>query len=363
MSKIRPSINWLFLFVPLSVVVERMEGVSEALVFFLAALAIVPVAHLIVEATGKIAEHTGEAVGGLLNATFGNAPELIIALVALRAGHFEMVSASLIGAILANILLAQGISSFIGGLRYHDQAYNPTSIRVYSSMMLVAVVSLAIPSAFGRAFGKIEGAGASVVSLNIAMAVMLLLTYVLYLLFTLRTHKQQLAAVASATASDEHGASWSVQRALLTLLGASVLAAFLSEILVGSSEGAGRALGMSESFIGLICVAIVGGAAESLSAITMGARNRMDLSFGIAFGSSIQIALFVAPVLVLLSHFIAPQPFNLMFNGQLLGFLLLSVLLGAIVSGDGHSNWFKGVQLIVFYLMLAVTLYLFPAGA
>ncbi|RIL12596.1 MAG: cation transporter, partial [Proteobacteria bacterium] len=154
---------------------------------------------------------------------------------------------------------------------------------------------------------------------------------------------------------------WSVSRSLLTLLGASVLAALLSEILVGSAEGAGHELGMSEAFVGLICVAVVGGAAESLSAISVASKNRMDLSLGISLGSSIQIALFVAPVLVLSSYFIAPRPFHLIFNPQLLGFLLLSVLLSAIIAGDGRSNWYKGVQLIVLYLLLALTLYLLPA--
>lgn len=353
----KPSINWLFIFAPVSFFLEHSFAVSPAVVFFISALSIIPVAHLIVEATENLAKHTGDAIGGLLNATFGNAPELIIALVALRAGQFEIVSASIIGAILANLLLAQGLSFLLGGLRFQDLEYNTHSIRLYCTMMLIAVVSMAIPSAFGRAMDG-KGLDLAVGYLNISISLVLLVTYALFLLFSLKTHSHLFAAKSEKDVSHAHG--WSVQRSVTTLLGASLLAAFLSEILVGSAEGAGQIMGMSPAFIGLICVAIVGGAAESLSAITMGKRGKMDLSIGISMGSSIQIALFVAPVLVLASYFVAPRPFHLLFNARLLGFLLLTVLLGTLVSGDGRANWFKGVQLLVLYFMLAATLYLIP---
>lgn len=339
---------------------SKMDGISPSLVFFVSAVAIVPIAKLIVHATEKIAFHTGESIGGLLNATFGNAPELIICLVALRSGLIEMVSASIIGAILANLLLAQGLSFFIGGLRYHDQEYNPNSVRLYNSMMLIAVVSLLVPSAVGKALG-VTGTENILANLSIGVSIMLLVTYVLYLIFTLRTHTTLYAAVASTEPESAHSKPWSVSRSLLTLVGASIMAAVLSEVLVGSAEGAGHELGMSEVFIGLIFVAVVGGAAESLSAISVASRNRMDLSLGISLGSSIQIALFIAPVLVLSSYVIAPRPFNLIFNTHLLNFLLLAVLLSAIIAGDGRSNWYKGVQLIVLYLMLGFTLYLIPS--
>jgi len=358
LSMFKPSIHWLYILIPVCVFLNKQDGMSPALIFFMTALAIIPVAHLIVEATEHLAKHTGEAVGGLLNATFGNAPELIIAIVALRAGHFEMVSASIIGAILANLLMAQGASFLLGGIRCGDQEFNTNAIRNYGTMMLIAVISMAIPSAFGRALSG-SGNEAAISHLNITISILLLCTYVLFLFFSLRTHKDLFKAKSVSVDSD-HGHAWSIQRAVITLLGASALAAFLSEILVGSAEGAGEIMGMSEAFIGLICVAVVGGAAESISAITMGTKGRMDLSIGISMGSSIQIALFVAPVLVLLSYFIAPQPFHLDFNARLLGFLLLSVILGVLVSGDGRSNWFKGVQLLVLYFMLAATLYLIP---
>lgn len=358
-SKFSPSINWLFILTPLSIVLGQNKDISPTVVFFVTALAIVPVAHMIVHATEKIAAHTGEAIGGLLNATFGNAPELIICLVALRSGLIEMVSASIIGVLLANLLLAQGLSFLIGGVRHHDQQYNPNSVRLYNSMMLIAVVSLIVPTAVGPALGVV-GSESAISDLSIGVSVMLLLTYVLYLFFTLGTHAKLFAAIEE-TKPHRGAKKWSVSRSLFTLIGASVLAAILSEVLVGSAEGAGRQLGMSEAFVGLIFVAIVGGAAESLSAISVASRNRMDLSLGISLGSSIQIALFVAPILVLASYFIAPRPFNLIFHKQLLGFLLLSVLLSAIIAGDGRSNWYKGVQLIVLYILLGFTLYLIPA--
>lgn len=358
-NKFAPSVYWLLALTPISFLLNSRDGVSPAITFFVAALAIIPFATLIVHATEKIAERTGEGIGGLLNATFGNAPELIICVVALRAGYVEMVSASIIGAILANLLLAQGVSYLVGGLRHHEQEYNPNSIRLYSSMMLIAVVSLLVPSAFGKALGGVAGE-TTIATLSIGVSVLLLATYVLYLIFTLRTHAEIFAADV-AVPHDERKKGWSMQLSLLVLIGASIGAALLSEVLVGSAEGAGRVLGMSEAFVGLICVAVVGGAAESLSAISVASRNRMDLSIGISLGSSIQIALFVAPVLVLSSYLIAPRPFHLTFSTQLLSFLLLSVLLTAIVAGDGRSNWYKGVQLILLYLILGFTLYLIPS--
>ncbi len=361
---LKPSINWLFAFVPLTFILEKTplntSSLFQPILFFSAALAIVPIAHLLVESTEHLAKHTGEAVGGLLNATFGNAPELIISLVALRAGYLHMVKASLIGAILANLLLAQGVAFVYGGLKYHDQTYNAGAARMYSTMMLIAVVSLAIPSAFAHLTGP-SGAH-HLALLNVEVSVLLLLTYVLYLVFMLKTHPNYFAAqdAGVTTASEPDHGTWSVKRAAGTLVGTSALAALMSEVLVGAAEGTGRALGMSEMFIGLICLAVIGGAAESASAIAVAGRNRMDLCVGIAIGSSIQIALFVAPALVLLSYFIAPEPLILSFNGIGIAFLFLSVLVGAMVSGDGRANWYKGVQLIVVYVMLAIMVYLAP---
>lgn len=359
--RIKPSLEWLLLFIPVTLALEH-AGVAAPLVFFSAALAIVPIASLIVRATEQIATRTGDAVGGLLNATFGNAPELIIAFVALKAGLLDMVRASLIGAILANILLALGVAFFLGGLRYRDQDYNPGAARVYSSMMLIAVISLAVPSAFSRFFSTEEMIRQESL-LNIGLAVVLLIAYALYLVFMLKTHPGAFAAKGGHASEEAEGPHWSLQRAVGSLVGASVLAAWMSEILVGAAEGTGAALGMTQVFIGIVFVAIVGGAAESLSAIVMARKNRMDMTIGIALGSSIQIALFVAPLLVLASYFIAPQPLELSFGRAEVGALFMAVLIGAVVAGDGRSNWYKGVQLVTVYLIIALMFYFMPEVA
>ncbi|HWC74273.1 MAG TPA: calcium/proton exchanger, partial [Gemmatimonadales bacterium] len=335
----KPSINWLFAFIPVTLVLEGAHA-TPPLIFFSAALAIVPIASLIVHSTEQIATRTGDAVGGLLNATFGNAPELIIATVALKAGLVDLVRASIIGAILGNLLLALGVAMLLGGLRHKDQRYNADASRVYSSMMLLAVITLIVPGAFESYFSDAQFTP-HVLSLNTALAILLLVTYGLYLLFMLKTHSQ---LFKSEGGKGEHhaGPVWSVPRAIGSLVAASVLAAWMSEILVGAAEGTGKSLGMSQAFIGLVLVAVVGGAAESLSAIVAGRKNKMDLSLGIALGSSIQIALFVAPLLVLLSWLIAPQPLTLAFHRAELGALFLTVLIGTVVASDGRANWYKG---------------------
>jgi Ca2+:H+ antiporter len=356
--KLRPSIWWLFVFMPVTLLLTYAGNVPSPWTFFSAALAIVPAAALIVQATERIAVRTGDAVGGLLNATFGNAPELIIAFVALKAGNHELVRASIAGAILANLLLAVGISFMLGGLRHHTQHYNPNALRVYSTMMLLSVFSLAVPSAFSRFFS--DAAIRREQLLNNGLAFVLLATYALYLLFMLKTHPDAFQSVSKEEAG--HGPRWSLPRAAGGLVLASVLAAWMSEILVGAAEDTGRALGMSQTFIGIVFVAIVGGAAESGSAIAMGRKNKMDLSLSVAFGSSIQIALFVAPVLVLASQFLGPEPLQLSFTRAEVGSLLIAVLVGAFVSGDGSSNWYKGVQLVAVYAIIALMFYFIPGA-
>jgi Ca2+:H+ antiporter len=302
---------------------------------------------------------TGDAVGGLLNATFGNAPELIISLVALRAGYLDMVRASLVGAILANLLLALGAGFLLGGFRFHDQRFNPIAARTYSTMMFLAAISMTVPSAFSRLL-----APGSVIRqtqiLNIGIAALLLVAYGLYVLYSLKTHSSAFASIESEEGPNHVEAQWGVPRAVGSLVAASVLAAWMSEVLVGAAEETGKALGMSQIFIGIVFVAIVGGAAESGAAVAMARKNKMDLSVGIALGSCIQIALFVAPLLVLASYFIAPRPLDLSFGRAEIGSLFMAVLIGAMVSGDGQSNWYKGVQLITVYAMIALMFYLIP---
>ena len=358
---LKPSLNWLLVFIPVSLALEYAH-VPPPVLFFSAALAILPIASLIVHSTEQLSTRTGDAVGGLLNATFGNAPELIIALVALRAGFFDMVRASIIGSILANLMLATGVAFFLGGLRNHTQEYNAGAARLYSSMMLISAISLGVPSAFNRFFSP-EQTLREEKLVNLGTAFVLLAAYVLYLVFLLKTHPDYFQSVSAADEHEEHESQWSVGRAVGSLVVASALAAWLSEILVGAAEGTGEALGMSDVFIGIVFLAIVGGAAESGSAIAMARKNKLDLTIGIAMGSSIQIALFVAPVLVLLSGFIAPAPLELSFSRAEIGTLFLGVLIAAIVAGDGRSNWYKGVQLTLVYAMIAILFYFLPAGA
>lgn len=351
-------LNWLLVFLPITVAAEHQHTPAPVL-FFCAALTLIPISGLIVAATEQIASRTGDALGGLLNATFGNAPELIIGLVALRAGLLDIVRASLIGAILANLLLALGLAFFLGGIRHHVQKFNPTAARTYSTMMLLASMSMVIPSSFSRYFAP----GSYIREerlLNVGIAGLLLIAYGLYLWFSLATHAGEFASAESVGGGHEHGSPWTKGRAAGTLVVASVLAAWMSEVLVGAAEGTGKALGMSSTFIGIVLLAIVGGAAESGSAIAMARKNKMDLTIGIAMGSSIQIALFVAPTLVLGSYFLAPAPLHLSFGRAEVGSLFLGVILGTLVCGDGQSNWYKGVQLVTVYSIIALMFYVIP---
>ena len=355
---LKPNIYWLFAFIPIAVILEQSHA-SGPLVFFSAALSIIPIARLIGSSTEHLATYTGDAVGGLLNATFGNFPELIIATIALKAGLHDMVLASLAGAILANLLLAMGVSFLLGGIKFHNQDYNAASVRVYSSMMMIAVISLTIPSSF-HVLAVERSAIGNENLLNINLAIVLLIGYVLYLFFMIKTHHDFFKSEGGGH-GHEHGERWSRTRALITLVLASVLAAFMSEVLVGAAEETGQVLGMSSVFIGVIFLSIVGGAAESLSAISMATKNKMDLSIGIALGSSIQIALFIAPLLVLLSIFVGPGQLNLTFPRPLIIALFLAVILAGMIANDGRSNWYKGVQLIIVYFIMGMLLYFIPA--
>ena len=349
-------LNALLAFVPVALALERLTPDRPALVFLAAALGIIPLAGLLVQSTEQVALRTGDTVGGLLNATFGNAPELIISFVALRSGYADMVRASLIGAILANLLLGLGLAYFLGGIRYHVQEFNPVEARMQASMMFMAVISLMVPGGYHTLFTAQPPHYEHYLSIGIAAV--LLTSYALGLLFMLRTHPEDFTSKEKHAETEE--ARWALPRAVGVLVAASVGAAVMSEMLVGSVEGASASLGMSKAFVGMMVLAIIGGAAELGSAVTMARRNRMDLALGIAMGSSIQIALFVAPVLVLLSFFFAPAPFTLAFTRGEITLLFLSVLIGMIVAGDGRSNWYKGVQLLSVYLIFAILFFMIP---
>ncbi|HET7844817.1 MAG TPA: calcium/proton exchanger [Xanthomonadales bacterium] len=350
--------HWMLVFVPIALAVEHAGDVSAPIRFLLAALAIVPIAHLISTSTEHLSHYTGESVGGLLNATFGNLPELIIAVVALKAGLYAMVAASLVGAVLFNLLLVLGLCFLLGGMRRHDLAFNSQAVRVYSTTMFIAVVSLALPSLYERVFAP-DAVTDKQEMLNVGLATMLLVLFALYLVFMLRTHPERFKSVGEA-AEGEHEKPWKLATCLAVLVGASVVAAFLSEVLVGAVEGTGDALGLSPAFVGIVLLASVGGAAESASAIAMARKGRLDLALGIALGSCILISLLIAPLLVFASYVVGPQPFLLVFSQGVVGLLFVSVLIGAMVCAGEAADWYKGVQLIAVYVMVALLLYFVP---
>jgi len=358
MQKINWSQHWMLVFVPIAMALEYVPGITAPVMFLIAALAIIPVARLIGHSTEHLTHYTGDSIGGLLNAMFGNLPELIICVVALKAGLYTMVAASLVGAILFNLLLVLGLSFLLGGLRYHMLEFNPKAVGVYTTMMFIAVISMALPSIYSSTFSP-SAATIEEESINLGLAVLLLVLYALYLVFMIRTHPEMFASAAKAGA-EEHAKPWSLGLCLGVLVGSSVLAAFLSEILVGAVEGTGEALGLSAPFLGIVLLASVGGVAEGISAVSMARKGRFDLSLGIALGSCILIALFVAPVLVFASYFVGPRYFQLSFSAGGVGLLFLTVFIGALVASGGSGNWYKGVQLIAVYLMIALLLYFVP---
>jgi Ca2+:H+ antiporter len=346
--------NWLLLFVPVAVGVEILAPERYLLVFATSALAILPLAGWMGRATEQLAERMGEGVGGLLNATFGNATELIIALVALHAGLHDVVKASIAGSIVGNILLVLGASMLAGGLRHPEQHFNPAGARSQATMLTLAAIALILPAAFQATTGA---TAESLGRLSVSISVVLLVVYLLSLAFALITHP---ALFAGSHAPEEGASKPPVGRAAVMLGAATVGVAWMSEIMVGGIEPTAHELGLSNVFVGVFVVAILGNAAEHATAVTAAMRDRMDLALSIAIGSSVQIALFVAPVLVLASLFIGPAPMDLAFPAGLVLTVLLAVLITGQVAGDGRSDWLKGVQLLAVYLVLALTFFFLP---
>ena len=359
---LRPSLSWLLVFLPVAVWAEYTRPESQVLIFVCACLSIIPLAGLLGLATEHLSARAGEGIGGFLNATFGNLAELIIAVVALRAGHTEVVKASLTGSIIGNVLLVLGAAFFAGGLKKNVQKFNATGAQAQATTLCVAAFAFIIPAAF-HVLGGRAATPAMEHHLSLALAIVLLSIYLSGLLFSLRTHRSLFTGSREEGDVLSHGKDgdhWSVGRAVGVLVGVSALIGWMSELLVGSVEGAAHALGMSELFVGVIVVAIVGNAAEHSTAILMALKNRMDLSVGIGIGSSTQIALFVAPFLVLVSYLIAPQPMDLTFTvAEILAVVVSALLISQAVS-NGETNWFEGLQLLGLYGILAVAFYFFP---
>src|SRR6476661_4237248 len=349
---------WLLVFVPVVFAFHKLKPESHTLLFVLSVMAIVPLAALLSHGTEAVAAKTGDAAGGLLNATLGNLTELVIALSALRAGQYVLVKASVAGAIVANTLFMLGASFLLGGLKHHVQEYNRVSARFQAGLLFLATVALLIPSAVSQADSAAGTAFAQ--KLSVGLAVLLIVAYGLGMLFSLGTHKE---FFASAEHGEEGEAPWPIGLALATLAGVTVLVALVSEVFVESVQKAAEAFGMSQAFVGFIVVALVGGAAEMASAFSGARKNRLDLSVGIALGSASQIALFVAPVLVLLSYVLGPTPMDLQFWPGAVVMIFLATMTAALVTNTGRSTWFVGVLVLMVYLIFAMTLYVLPPRA
>ncbi|HEX8267634.1 MAG TPA: calcium/proton exchanger [Pyrinomonadaceae bacterium] len=377
-SWLKPSLDWLLIFVPISIALRFIPGLENPTVLFIVAcLAIIPLAGWMGKATEHLAEHLGEGIGGLLNATFGNAAELIIALFALSKGLEGVVKASITGSIIGNMLLVLGLSILAGGVKFKEQTFNRTAASMSATALTLAAIALLIPSIFHQVAAQVPVAQGGWTpereqNLSLAIAIVLILTYGFTLIFSLVTHKQLFVGdsmqgspkqvgheLEHDEATEEHEQPWSRGKSVTVLLIATAFVALISEFLVGAVEQARGSLGLTEVFVGVIVVAIIGNAAEHSSAILMAMRNKMDLSLSIALGSSLQIALFVAPVLIFASYLFG-RPMNLEFTIPEVVAVIASVLIAEQISSDGESNWVEGVQLLSVYAVLAILFYFLP---
>jgi Ca2+:H+ antiporter len=351
--------SWLLIFVPVAILLEHFAPERYMLIFASSAIAIIPLASWMSRATESIAERAGAGIGGFLNATFGNAAELIIAFSALRAGLYDLVKASLVGSIVGNMLFVLGLSMFAGGLRHKEQRFNPAGGRSQTTMLIIATIALILPAAYRGAEATDP---AKLGPLSVTIAIILLATYAANLIYSLGTHRELFSGSESGEgeAHGAHGPGWSVGRAAAVLAGATVLIAWVSEILVGAIEPAGHALGLSAAFVGVFVVAVLATAAEWITAVKAALSDRLDLSLSIAMGSSVQIALFVSPLLVLASYAFGPSPMDLVFANGLVVTVLLATLIAVPVTADGRSDWLKGLQLLAVYVILGILYFFAP---
>lgn len=345
----------LFLFAILAVVGELLDW-PPVLIFFAAAFGVVPMAGLMGKATEELAIYTGPKVGGLLNATLGNAAELIITIVAIREGLLTLVLASITGSILGNILLILGFSMLLGGLKHGRQKFDRTQAGVNSTMLILALIALAIPSFFNFRIADVNESGVEYLSLGVA--VVMIIVYALSILFSFRGTSTQDELVQA----HDHQPSWSKQLAIGVLVGATLAIVVLSEILVGAVEPVVEELGISEFFLGIILIPLVGNVAEHVVAVQVALKNKMELSLSISLGSSLQIALFVTPILVFASLLIdSSNPLQLTFDQFEIAAMFGASLIAALIALDGESNWLEGVQLLGVYIIIALAFFFLPS--
>lgn len=349
---------WLIVFVPIVIVGERIRPEARTWLFLLSIAAIVPLAALLSRATEAVTARTGDMVGGLLNATLGNLTELVISLAALQAGQYLLVKASLAGAIVTNTLFLLGGSFLVGGMRHHVQEFNRINARFQSCLLFLATIAVLVPSFVSEAGQPSETGFAQ--QLSVGLAVLLITVYVLGMVFSLGTHRELFASVAKDEPEEE---AWPLAAGIVILILVTLLVALVSEIFVGSVQAAAEHLGMTAAFVGFIVVALVGAAAEMTTAFSAARKNRVDLSVGIALGSAAQIALFVAPVLVLLSHVIGPAPMSLQFWPGAVAMMLVATMSATLLSNGGRSAWYMGVMALAVYAIFGLTLFLLPPAA
>ena len=352
------ALNLLLVFVPIAMLMEWVLHSPPVWIFVVACLAVIPLAGLMGHATEEIAERVGEGVGGLLNATFGNAAELIIAIVALRAGLYDLVKASITGSIIGNLRLVFGLSALVGGVKYETQRFNRTAASLGSTLLVLSAVGLVVPAIFHTLVGNTATAAER--NLSFEISVVLMLTYVASLFFTLRTHRHlYMGDSGEGAVTDGHEAR-PLGKSVGKLVVATIGVAIMAEFLVGAATETAESLGWSEVFVGVIVVAIIGNAAEHSTAIIMAAKNKMDAAINIAVGSSIQVALFVAPTLVFLSYLIGPRPMDLIFTPLEVLAVVTSAGIMAFCSNDGESHWMEGVQLLAVYIILGIAFFFLP---
>lgn len=374
-------LNYLLVLVPIVLGMEILDIGGHTWLFVLSALALIPLAAVLGHATEVVAEYTGPKIGGLLNATLGNAAELIITIVALREGLVDVVKASIAGSIIGNVLLVLGAALLLGGLKHGSQRFDPRVAGVNASIMSLSIMALMIPAIFALGNSEHRPSDDDIVRLSDGASIVLILLYGLYLYYTVFRTETTAAAAAHGSpapvrakanngsesidvtpvAEDEpHKPSMGLPIALAILGGSTIAIVFMSEILVGALEPTTEQWGLSELFVGVMLVPLVGNVAEHLVAVQVAVKNQMDLSIGIAVGSAVQIALFVTPVLVLVSQFVGPDAINLVFNQYELMAMVAAILITVMISIDGRSNWLEGAELIALYLMLGLAFYFVP---
>lgn len=343
-------LKYMLIFIPISFIAKFMNA-SGSVMFILSCLSIIPLAGLMGEGTEEISFYSGPKIGGFLNGTFGNATELIISFFALKQGLFDIVKSSIAGAVIGNVLLVVGASMLAGGLKFKTQKFNEKVSEVTSSMLLFAVLGLCIPALFTHTVDpallntRYEG-------LSIFVAVVMIIIYILSLVFSFSTHKD----IYNTEASKEGSAKWTLKKAILILVVVTILIAIESEFLVNGVESITESLGWSEFFVGIILIPIIGNAAEHTTAIIMARKDQMDVALEIALGSSLQIILFVAPILIFISLFF--KPMSIVFNEFELVALIASVVIANKVSHDGECNWLEGVQLLAVYLIISASFFI-----